>query len=154
MGKHICHDCHAEFVLGRGRPPKLPLCAECKQYGEFRTKEVKEYLASKKMDFDKPKKAAKAKKPDITIKQISAEIIDEPSVKKPRKKQEPMSLEDALLPEVPERAPIHGATSSAVTRPCPNCGYAYADGGYCNECEWSAPVSKLPYGTASGKIGR
>jgi hypothetical protein len=149
MGKHICHDCHAEFVLGRGRPPKLPLCAECKQYGDFRNEEVKQYLTDKKIEFDKPKRAPTPKKLDVTVRKISADLVDEPSVKSPR-----MTLEDALLPEEPERAKIHGATASAVTRPCPKCGYAYADGGYCNECGWSKPIDRMPYGSASGKIGK
>ena len=41
--------------------------------------------------------------------------------------------------------------SGAITRPCPNCAFAYADGGYCPECGWSAPVKVDPYGTHSGR---
>lgn len=44
-----------------------------------------------------------------------------------------------------------GGGSTAITRPCPNCGYAYADGGYCPECGWSLPVNRVPYGTATGR---
>ena len=35
---------------------------------------------------------------------------------------------------------IHGATNRPIIEPCPNCGYAYGDGGYCPECGWSAPI--------------
>lgn len=57
---------------------------------------------------------------------------------------------EALALEKPVPA-IHGATSAAVTTPCPVCLYAYADGGYCPECEWSLPVNRLPRGTATGR---
>lgn len=40
----------------------------------------------------------------------------------------------------------------AVTEVCPNCHYVYADGGYCPECHWSAPVQRDPYGTNSGRM--
>lgn len=39
----------------------------------------------------------------------------------------------------------------AITEVCPNCAFAYADGGYCPECGWSKPVHTAPYGTYSGK---
>lgn len=46
---------------------------------------------------------------------------------------------------------IKGAVGTgAITEPCPNCGYAYADGGYCPDCGWSKPINRLPYGTATG----
>lgn len=35
---------------------------------------------------------------------------------------------------------VHGHTGRPVIEPCPKCGFAYADGGYCDECGWSAPV--------------
>lgn len=35
---------------------------------------------------------------------------------------------------------IHGHSSRPAIETCPNCSYAYADGGYCPECGWSAPV--------------
>ena len=35
---------------------------------------------------------------------------------------------------------LHGATGRPVIEICPNCMYAYADGGYCEECGWSKPV--------------
>lgn len=152
MKVYTCYDCHKEFSRGRGRPPKLPLCEECKQYGEFRKAEVKEYLSEKKMDFDKPKRAPTPKKVGITIKQISAVLEDEPSVKKPRRSSlAPEEVAEALLPESPPFKPLHGASGSAVTRPCPECGWAYADGGYCSDCGWEQPIHRLPYGTATGK---
>lgn len=33
--------------------------------------------------------------------------------------------------------PIHGMTGRPVIEVCPNCSYAYADGGYCSECGWT-----------------
>jgi hypothetical protein len=35
---------------------------------------------------------------------------------------------------------IHGETSRPIIEPCLNCGYAYADGGYCPDCGRSKPV--------------
>lgn len=32
---------------------------------------------------------------------------------------------------------LHGANFRPVIETCPNCGYAYADGGYCPDCGWS-----------------
>jgi hypothetical protein len=32
---------------------------------------------------------------------------------------------------------IHGGTSRPIIEVCPNCSYAYADGGYCPECGWT-----------------
>lgn len=32
---------------------------------------------------------------------------------------------------------IHGGTSRPIIEPCPNCSYAYSDGGYCQECGWT-----------------
>lgn len=47
---------------------------------------------------------------------------------------------------------IWGAKGSgAISSPCPNCHYAYADGGYCQECGWMRPVKVDPYGTHAGR---
>jgi hypothetical protein len=36
---------------------------------------------------------------------------------------------------------LHGDRAGrSVIEPCPNCMFAYADGGYCEECGWSKPV--------------
>jgi hypothetical protein len=40
---------------------------------------------------------------------------------------------------------IHGATNQAVIEPCPNCGYAYADGGACPECPWTRYDPNCPH---------
>lgn len=40
---------------------------------------------------------------------------------------------------------IHGATGRAVVEPCPNCSYAYADGGACSECGWFQSVPGCPH---------
>ena len=40
--------------------------------------------------------------------------------------------------------------NNPITQICPNCAYCYADGLYCTECGWSAPVHREPYGTYSG----
>ena len=46
---------------------------------------------------------------------------------------------------------IHGVSSTAITEPCPNCGFAYADGGYCPDCGWALPFERLPHGTVTGR---
>ena len=47
---------------------------------------------------------------------------------------------------------IHGQVGSgAITSVCPNCGYAYADGGYCNDCGWTKPIQLDDYGTNVGR---
>lgn len=38
-----------------------------------------------------------------------------------------------------------------VTEACPNCHYAYADGGYCSECGWMRAIQTHPYGTHVGR---
>ena len=60
------------------------------------------------------------------------------------------------LPKVSEdtkdEVEIHGMVGTgAITEVCPNCGYAYADGGYCNDCGWSAPVRVDEWGTHQGR---
>ena len=40
---------------------------------------------------------------------------------------------------------IKGAGFAAVIEPCPNCGYAYADGGYCPECDWTKFDPNCPH---------
>ena len=37
---------------------------------------------------------------------------------------------------------IKGATGRPVIEPCPTCGFAYADGGYCEECGWTVWVPR------------
>lgn len=46
-----------------------------------------------------------------------------------------------------DKPAIKGATGQAVIEPCPNCGYAYADGGYCPECDWTAYNPNCPHCT-------
>ncbi len=37
-----------------------------------------------------------------------------------------------------EKSPtLHGMTGRPIIEPCPNCNYAYADGGYCESCGWT-----------------
>lgn len=64
-----------------------------------------------------------------------------------------MRLEaDPAAADLPEGPTLHGMVGSgAITQPCPECGYAYADGGYCPDCGWSLPVVRDPYGTHSGR---
>ena len=40
---------------------------------------------------------------------------------------------------------VKGATGQPVIEICPNCGYAYADGGYCPECDWTAFDPNCPH---------
>lgn len=37
---------------------------------------------------------------------------------------------------------IHGEGSRPIIEPCPNCSFAYADGGYCPSCGWSLPIPR------------
>jgi hypothetical protein len=54
-----------------------------------------------------------------------------------------------------DKPKVHGAVGSGpVSSPCPKCGYAYADGGYCGDCGWMRAVRLDPYGTHSGQIRR
>jgi len=36
-----------------------------------------------------------------------------------------------------EKKPVWGLGSRAAVEVCPNCSFAYADGGYCPECGWT-----------------
>lgn len=58
---------------------------------------------------------------------------------------------DKPEPEPDKPKEIWGGGATAITRPCPNCAFAYADGGYCPECGWSLPVNRVSYGTATGR---
>lgn len=44
-----------------------------------------------------------------------------------------------------EKPKLHGATGQPVIEPCPNCGYAYADGGYCMECGYTKFSTNCPH---------
>ena len=46
-----------------------------------------------------------------------------------------------------DRVDIHGATGRPVIEPCPNCGFAYADGGFCEECPWQKYDPQCPHCT-------
>ena len=60
--------------------------------------------------------------------------------------------ESSSAPDVEEDLQLWGMKGTgAITEPCPNCLYAYADGGYCQECGWMAPIPIDEYGTNSGK---
>lgn len=51
--------------------------------------------------------------------------------------QSPLDV-DIRIEKVEVKAkPIHGMTGRPVIEVCPNCSYAYADGGYCSECGWT-----------------
>lgn len=48
--------------------------------------------------------------------------------------------------------PIHGMKGDApITEVCPNCGYAYADGGWCPDCGWTKFTRIDPHGTHQGR---
>jgi hypothetical protein len=48
---------------------------------------------------------------------------------------------------------LHGMVGNgAITEPCPNCMYAYADGGYCPSCGWSRPIIRHEYDTHRGRM--
>lgn len=53
---------------------------------------------------------------------------------KPVYKQEQAPVEGRVEKTGPV---LHGMTNQAVIEVCPNCAYAYADGGYCPECGWT-----------------
>ena len=59
----------------------------------------------------------------------------------------PRVIKDVKLMVVSVDAkPIHGGTSRAIIEVCPNCSYAYADGGYCSECGWTTWTGAKPRG--------
>jgi hypothetical protein len=74
----------------------------------------------------------------ITIRKVSADLIEAPSTKDPYK-----------------GVPVNtsGRPNRPITEPCrnPECGYPYADGGYCEKCGWMAAIVLLPYGTSGGQ---
>jgi hypothetical protein len=77
----------------------------------------------------------------ITMRKVSADMMDAPSVKEP------------FGQGAPE---IHGARAGrGVTEPCPKCGFAYADGGHCpmadGGCGWTAPITVIPFTGEKGK---
>lgn len=79
--------------------------------------------------------------PTLKWRRVSASVFEKPSVKEPFKGK--LSDDEAPL--------LHGDRAGrAVIEPCPMCGFAYADGGYCEECGWSAPVEPDPYETHHG----
>lgn len=40
---------------------------------------------------------------------------------------------------------IKGETGRPIIEPCPNCGFAYADGGYCDDCGWTRHDDNCPH---------
>jgi hypothetical protein len=66
---------------------------------------------------------------------------------KPRRKK--AELPPPLV--VPAEPEFHGYVGNQpVTEVCPNCLYVYADGGYCSDCGWTAPITLDEWGTNSG----
>lgn len=126
----VCVTCGVEFQRGRGRPPAVILCPA--------------------------HEAARPSGTKMVIRKVSANITENPSVKEPfRGRKAPPSAEDIkehLLPE-DDVAPVRGAVGNGpITEPCPNCKYAYADGGYCKECGWTKKIVLHPYGSVTGKV--
>ncbi len=63
-------------------------------------------------------------------------------------RKDPKPYEQTKKPvesRVEKTTTLHGATSQAVIEPCPNCGFAYADGGYCPECGWTRFDPNCPH---------
>lgn len=75
------------------------------------------------------------------------DLVKEVIIRAPVKREaDPATADPAEEPQ------LHGMVGSgAITEVCPNCQYAYADGGYCPSCGWSLPVERDPYGTHSGR---
>ena len=46
---------------------------------------------------------------------------------------------------------LHGASARPIIEVCPNCKYAYADGGYCPECGWTQYRPDCPHCTKGVK---
>jgi len=42
-----------------------------------------------------------------------------------------------MVVSVDAKPALHGAGNRPVIEVCPNCSYAYADGGYCESCGWT-----------------
>lgn len=127
-----CTDCGVSYQRGRGRPPKVPLCSPCTnaRWGASGSGKLSQ---------------------SIKVTKVSADLEERPSVKNPRKGlSASKDISEWLLPD-DVKPSVHGATSHAVTQPCPSCGYAYADGGYCEDCGWTREVKKHPYGSITGR---
>jgi hypothetical protein len=70
----------------------------------------------------------------------------------PRKRQVESNVPEVREATEEEVVEVWGMTGTrAVTETCPKCRFAYADGGYCENCSWSAPVRLDEYGTHSGR---
>jgi len=61
---------------------------------------------------------------------VKTGIRKDPPVWSQTKKADPSVM---LVEKTPT---LHGMTSQPVIEPCPNCNYAYADGGWCPECPY------------------
>jgi len=61
-------------------------------------------------------------------------------------KTEPPKYKQVAKPEAekPDYV-VKGITGQAVVEPCPKCGFAYADGGYCSECGWTRYDPTCPH---------
>jgi uncharacterized protein affecting Mg2+/Co2+ transport len=57
---------------------------------------------------------------------------------------------EEIAEEGPERHGVVG--KQPVIEPCPNCEYAYADGGYCESCGWFQPRNDCPHCRKKGLI--
>jgi hypothetical protein len=127
-----CSDCGVEYQRGRGRPAKVPLCSSCTN-ARWRNTEAGKLAKS------------------IKVTKVSADLDERPSVREPKKGLTARAdISERLLPDENKPA-LHGAAGQAVTQPCPSCGYAYADGGYCEDCGWSRDLKRHPYGSITGK---
>jgi hypothetical protein len=62
-----------------------------------------------------------------------------------RKDPEPYKQTTKPVSEGMVAKTIKGITGQPVVEPCPNCGFAYADGGYCPECGWTKYHPTCPH---------
>jgi hypothetical protein len=78
----------------------------------------------------------------VTIRKVTVDSEQEPSVKTPREKKWTVALR---WPQGP-----HPSADK-----CPNCDYPEAMAGFCPECKWSQPINAQPKNsTDSGRVAR
>lgn len=65
-----------------------------------------------------------SKSAGITIRKVSADLLDAPSVKEPRG----------------QAWTAHLSHPTWSIEKCPKCGFPEAEGGFCPNCHWTAPI--------------
>ena len=60
-------------------------------------------------------------------------------------KTKPEPYKQIATPKEDKPYVVKGITGQPVIEPCPKCGFAYADGGYCPDCGWTRWNANCPH---------